>query len=182
MHLEWDKLRHWDGSQNKAFEELCCQLARCEQSVPLGSRFIRKGMPDAGLECFWQLPNGDEQGWQAKFFRTPPDPGQWSQIDGSVQTALEKHPRLVAHTICLPVDRPDPRIEGQKSFLDRWNEHNNKWNGWASDRGMSVKFEFWGTHEIWLRLTRSRFQQRQFLRRSSAGCERRHKSIQPCIF
>src|SRR3954449_10352321 len=64
---EWSKLRSWNGSQEKAFEELCCQVAAAEQ-MPEGCKFTRKGTPDAGVECFWTLPNGNEWGWQAKFF------------------------------------------------------------------------------------------------------------------
>ncbi len=55
MSINWGNLRPWDGSQHSAFEELCCQLAESEH-VPPGSRFVRKGAPDAGVECFWTLP------------------------------------------------------------------------------------------------------------------------------
>lgn len=96
MSIDWKNLRPWNGSQQSAFEELCCQLAACERT-PGGSIFIRKGTPDAGVECFWRLPNGDERGWQAKFFLSPPGPVQWRQLNESVKTALEKHPRLVSY-------------------------------------------------------------------------------------
>lgn len=64
MASDWNKLRSLNGSQEKGFEELCCQLAAGE-SHPTNSKFVRKGTPDAGVECFWTLPNGDEEGWQA---------------------------------------------------------------------------------------------------------------------
>jgi hypothetical protein len=83
MSINWQNLRPWNGSQPLAFEELCCQLAAYEQA-PNGSQFIRKGAPDAGVECFWKLPNGDEWGWQAKFFLSSPSKGQWNQLDKSV--------------------------------------------------------------------------------------------------
>jgi hypothetical protein len=150
--IDWHNLRVWKGSQNAAFEEITCQLAATEP-MPVGSTFIRKGTPDAGVECFWILPNGEEHGWQAKFFRSSPDPGQWSQIDDSVRTALEKHPLLKQYTVCLPVDRPDPRRDDQTSFLDRWNERVGKWEAWATAKAMAVTFVFWGDHEIGLRLT-----------------------------
>jgi hypothetical protein len=153
MATNWSKLRPWNGSEEKAFEGLCCQLAAGEQCPP-GSRFIRKGAPDAGVECFWQTPSGDEYGWQAKFFLAPPTPSQWAQIDESVETALEKHPRLTRYTVCLPVDRSDPRLSGQKSFLDRWNERVAKWVGWARKRKMSVDFVYWGDSELTSRLDR----------------------------
>lgn len=161
MMLNWQNLRPWNGSQHSAFEELCCQLAGYEP-VPPGSVFIRKAPPDAGVECYWKLPNGDEWGWQAKFFISPPSAGQWCQLDESVKTAIEKHPRLTAYTVCLPRDRQDPHIDQQKWFMDKWNEHVEKWTGWAKEKGMSVEFKYWGKHEIWERLSREEHRGRIF--------------------
>ena len=87
MSINWNNLRSWNGSQESGFEELCCQLASLE-SVPAGAEFFRKGTPDAGVECFWRLPSIDEWAWQAKYFRSAPNPNQWRQIDDSVKTAL----------------------------------------------------------------------------------------------
>jgi hypothetical protein len=155
VSLNWMQLRAWDGSQNRAFEELCCQLAHAE-SFPAGSRFTRKGTPDAGVECYWTLSAGDETGWQAKFFQSV-GKSQWQQLDESVKNALDKHPRLTRYTICLPFDRADPRIEKkgkkQKSAMSEWDAHVETWTQWAKDRGMEVSFEYWGDHEISERLS-----------------------------
>ena len=161
MPLDWSKLRTLNGSQNDAFEELVCQLANGE-SVPEGSEFVRKGSPDAGVECFWVYSTGEEYGWQAKFFTSQPSGQQWGQVDSSVSTALEKHPRLVEYTLCMAADRPDPRIQGQRSFLYAWNEHVAKWNGWAFTKGMKLQFRYWGTHEILERLSREEHAGRYF--------------------
>jgi hypothetical protein len=152
MPIEWARLRAVDGTQHRAFEELCCQLA-AQENVPDGSKFTRKGTPDAGVEALWTLPNGDEYGWQAKFFLSSPDGGQWQQIDTSVRNALGKHPRLIKYTVCLPIDRSDARVEGQKSFLERWNEHVEACKPWRTS-GTPVEFVYWGAHEIWERLSR----------------------------
>jgi len=161
MSINWRNLRPWNGSQNIAFEQLICQLTAYEQ-VPQGAIFIRKAAPDAGIECFWKLPNGDEWGWQAKFFLSPPDNNQWRQLDESVQKALEKHPRLTSYTICLPIDRQDPRLEDQKWFMDKWKEHVVKWQSWAEEKGRSVEFNYWGEHEVWERLSREEHRGRYF--------------------
>ena len=161
MSVDWNKLRTLDSSQRKAFEELCCQLAAYEEHPP-GATFIRKGDPDAGIECYWCLENGDEWGWQAKFFLRPPDDSQWQQIDNSVRTALNKHSKLTHYTVCIPIDRPDPRIKLRKSFMDRWNDHATKWQQWARDRGMSVEFVYWGKSEIIERLSREEHRGRSF--------------------
>lgn len=100
MSLNWMQLRPWEGSQNRAFEELCCQLAHAE-CFPAGSRFTRKGSPDAGVECYWTGPAGEEMAWQAKFFSSL-DAAQWKQLDASIESALEKHPRLTAYVSVCP--------------------------------------------------------------------------------
>ena len=161
MAVEWNKLQPRGGSQNTAFEMLVCQLAQYE-CVPDGGTFVKKGAPDAGVECYWQLPDGRELGWQAKFFTSSPTSQQWTQVDSSVKKALDKHPNLQSYTICMAVDRPDARIEGEKSFLDRWNERERKWKCWAAKRNMCVDFSFWGTHEIVERLSRDEHRGRHF--------------------
>jgi hypothetical protein len=149
--MDWSNLRPWEGSQNKAFEELCCQLAHADIPAP-AAHFYRKGTPDAGVECFWILPNGDEHAWQAKFLFELGS-AQWGEIDESVQTAIDKHPRLVKYTVCLSLDLPDARVTRRsgtrvKSLRDRWDERVAKWQTWAQQSGMAVDFEYWGQFHI----------------------------------
>lgn len=155
MSINWINLRSWNGSQQAAFEELCCQLASCED-IPKDAFFIRKGTPDAGVECFWKLADEKEYGWQAKYFLNPPDNGQWQQIDDSVQNAIEKHPKLSKYIICLPINRPDARIDGQKSCLEKWEERVKKWTEWATTRKMQIEFIYWGESEIFQRLSQEK--------------------------
>jgi len=161
MGIDWNTLRTLDGSQPKAFEELCCQLAAHESSLQ-GSTFVRLAAPDAGVECYWTLPNGDEWGWQAKFFTSPPTENQWKELDKSVETALEKHPRLTSYTVCFPIDRQDPRLEKQLWFMDKWNRRVEKWQRWAQAKKRNVEFPYWGEHEIFLRLSREEHRGRYF--------------------
>lgn len=161
MPISWDNLRHWNGSQNRAFELLCGQLVLCE-SLPFGSLFIPMGSPDAGVECYWQLPSGDEWAWQAKFFTSAPAEPQWWQMDDSVRKALDLHPRLTSYTFCLPIDRADPRMEEQNWHMDKWNERVGKWQQWSADREMVVEFLYWGEAEILKRLSRTENEGRYF--------------------
>ena len=155
--VDWHNLRTWSGSQQTGFEKLCCQLA-AHETVPDGSRFIAKAAPDAGIECYWIHRDKREWGFQAKFFLSPPGDAQWKQIDESVQRALEAHPFLARYTICMPVDRPDPRIKNQKSFMDRWKAHEKRWKALAAKnknrKGRTLRFEYWGTSEFLDRLAR----------------------------
>ena len=152
--LTWSSLRSLNGSQQEGFEELCAQLARAE--VPEGATFYRKGSPDAGVECYCILADGSEWGWQAKFFTASLVDAQWRQIDDSVRTALEKHPKLVRYYVCMPRDRPDARLDGKRSSLQKWHDHVEKWNGWATDRAMRVEFVWWGASELDHRLSQDR--------------------------
>lgn len=148
---EWTKLRTFHGSQQTAFEELCCQLARHEE-LGAGARFTRKGAPDAGVECYWTLPDGGEWGWQAKFFLEVPGASQWQQLRESFSTALAKHPRLVRYWVCLPQNRADPRVPGRASFQDRWDEFVTWCLAQARTAGRTVAVEYWGDSEIFERL------------------------------
>ena len=152
LGLDWNSIRPHGGSKAHSFEELCAQLARAES--PADARFERKGTPDAGVECFCVLQNEDEWGWQAKFFQKLGD-NQWTQIDRSVKTALEKHPSLTRYFICVPYDRPDGRKKNQQSALQKWGNHVKKWKRWAKKRGQQVEFIWWGKSELIQRLAKT---------------------------
>lgn len=147
MTIEWHNIR----SQSKGFEELCAQLGRVE--LPAGSKFERKGSPDGGVECYAVLADGAEWGWQAKYFFELGD-SQFSQIDHSVKTALEKHPRLAKYVVCVPLDLRDPRVKGRQSAKDRWDARVKQWASWADERRMSVEFEYWRSSELLEKLER----------------------------
>jgi hypothetical protein len=145
LDVDWQSICALGGSKADAFEELCAQLARA--TSPAGAAFIRKGTPDAGVECYAVLPSGDEWGWQAKYFSSQGD-SQWAQIDESVEHALIKHPELVKYFVCVPIDLSDARISGKKSAKQRWDDRVVKWKGLATKRGMSVEFLWMGSHEM----------------------------------
>ena len=151
IDVNWDSIRNVDGSQYAGFEDLCAQLARAES--PAHSRFVRKGTPDAGVECYCALPDGSEWGWQAKYFREL-NSSRWTQIDESVKTALEKHPKLARYFVCIPINLADARLEGRTSALANWEQRVAKWEGWSRERGLDVEFVWWGSSELLDRLSR----------------------------
>jgi hypothetical protein len=152
--IEFRSIRPIRGSANNGFEELCCQLAASED-VPAGSRFIRNGTPDGGVEGYLTCPDNSEHGWQAKYFFEIGN-SQWQQLDDSVQTVLEKHPALHRYTVCLPIDLPDARIGGQQSLRQKWDARVEKWAEWTADRNMYVEFDFWGQSQLLTRLALER--------------------------
>ena len=152
MNLDWSAIRPLNGSQAAGFEELCAQLARAES--PAGAQFERKGAPDAGVECFCAISDDTEWGWQAKYFTTLGD-SQFAQLDSSVKTALSRHCLLTRYFVCVPLDRPDARVAGKKSAMERWKERVSKWERWAQESGRHVDFVWWGSSELIERLART---------------------------
>ncbi len=156
--LDWTAIRPLDGGRENGFEELCSQLARAE--APGGARFVRKGTPDAGVECYLVLADGTEWGWQSKYFTTV-GASQWKQLDKSVKTAINKHPQLVRYYICVPLDLADARIVGKETGTqwttakNQWDDHVKKWREWAQDKNRNIEFVWWGSSEMLERLTRT---------------------------
>lgn len=145
--FNWNQIRTLAGSQQEGFEEFVCQLARLEP-IEESKKFIRKGKPDGGVECFWILNDGAEWAWQAKYFTSSLDNPQWEQIDKSVTTALDKHPNLTRYYIAIPYDPPDARIKGKKSLLQKWEERVQTWSGKANEKGMNVEFIPWWSSDM----------------------------------
>lgn len=151
--MNWNNIRPLQGSLQESFEELICQLAR-KENIEKQKTFIRKGKPDAGVECYWVLEGDTEIAWQAKYFLTSPNANQWGQIDKSVETVLDKHPNLKKYYVAIPNDPSDARIENQNSMLDKWNERVEKWKGWAEEKEMDVEFLPWWSSDMIERLQR----------------------------
>jgi hypothetical protein len=155
--IDFRRIRSVDGSQRTGFEELCCQIAELEkerESRLVSARYYRKAGEggDAGVESYYVLPDGDEWGWQAKyFFRLGKK--QWEEMDRSVSSVLEKHSRLVHYIICLPIDFSESRKKKELSQRDHWNRHVEKWTEWAGAKGRQIQFENWGAFQLRQRLT-----------------------------
>lgn len=160
IELDFTRIRSFDGSKDGGFEELVCQIAHLNKPKQ-GKNFIRKDGAggDGGVECYWILEDGSEHAWQAKYFTERLESSQWSQIDDSVRTAIDKHPRLTKYYVSVPKDLNDSRKIGRGgkqvvSSLDKWNQYVQIWTELAKDKGMSVEFEYWGRHELSMMLQR----------------------------
>lgn len=149
MSINWNNIRAIDG-QREGFEELVCQLAG-QEKIETQTEFTRIGKPDGGKECFWELENGDIYGWQAKYFINSLSNSQWSQVNDSVKTTIDNHPKLTKYYIAIPVDRPDGKGRG-KSMLQKWNDYVASWKEYALSKKMNVSFIYWGKHELEIRL------------------------------
>jgi len=108
---------------------------------------------DAGIECFLKHRNGDETGWQAKWFFELTD-GQIRQLDKSISQALTKHTRLTRFIVCLPFNLRDARLGKSRSELQRWQAWSNKWKRHARRSARSISISLWDATLLIQRLTR----------------------------
>lgn len=147
IDVNFRQIRAYDGSQDRSFEELCFQLIPVIDALPEGTRLIRHGTPDGGVEALAALPDGNVWAWQAKYLFAL-GAGEFAQLDKSVESALRSQPTLKRYVFFLPYNRPAGRVAGRKSAMERWNEHRTKWQAWATGKGMSVEFDYFGESEI----------------------------------
>ncbi len=129
------------GSQHEAFEELCCQLAH--RTVPKDMSYMRLhgAGGDGGVECFADHPDGNREGWQAKYVF---DIGSLlKQATASLATALKIHPTLTRYVVCFPFDLTGPTgrqgLSGQEKF-DNWRKEEEQK---ALKEGRQLTIEAW---------------------------------------
>lgn len=150
--IRFTNIRPLDGSQHTAFEEVCCQLA-AEQPAPKDSAFVRKGRGgDGGVECLRRYADGSEHGWQAKYVFAWSD-SLATQLDASIETALQAHPRLTRYTVCIPFDLPDARSKRAKSARQKWDDWRKRWVEGARADGRALTIDLWGQSQLISQLT-----------------------------
>jgi hypothetical protein len=134
-----------NGSQDDAFEEFCCQLARRDPAVPTDSEFVRfhGAGGDGGVECLWRDAAGDEYAWQAKFMFDLTKAK--AALDESIATAVKIHPRLRRYAVCLPFDLTGPTGKTKKdgtpssSQKERFDGYRGDWEAFAAAQGVPLK-------------------------------------------
>lgn len=134
------------GGQHEAFEELCCQLARL--GVPSGSSFVRlRGAGgDGGVECYTDLTDGSQIGWQAKFVFDIDT--LLVQLTESLKTALRIHPQLARYVVCFPFDPTGPTGRRGWSQIEKFNSWRSKSETAARRRGRQLDIEDWPASKL----------------------------------
>ena len=146
------RIRPLNGDRSIGFEEFCAQLARHDNAAAADSRFVRlEGAGgDGGVECYWELADGTEWGYQSKFL----DHLDKAQITASVETAIRIHPNLTRYVVCLPFDLSGRTGRRRSDQETRWTAYVAEWQQLAADRGLTVSFEKWPRSELIERLVR----------------------------
>ena len=144
---DFKTLRQWDGSQHRAFEELCFQL---RDPAPEGAVLIKTGNPDGGLEWYVTRRGGTQWGWQAKF--TFEIDTLLQLMERSLKTVIQKRSNCRRLTFCIPFDLPDAVEPGKrKSARQKFEDRKKTWR----DRipgAEKVRIDFWSAGDILQRL------------------------------
>lgn len=90
------------GSQTKAFEELCAQLARQTLNADVAFERYNGDGGDGGVECVVRVEEKVIKGWQAKFVNNVDD--LITQASSSLATAVKIHSTLKKYVVCFPFD------------------------------------------------------------------------------
>jgi len=158
--LDFTRIIAGVAGQRETFEELVCQIAR--RVPPNGSsefRRIHGAGGDGGVEAVWLLKNGEEVGYQAKYYVTSAGI-DWGTIDNSVDTALSTHPALTTMHIaiaCSLTGSTKRRTRAGAPTANGWSEwdaHKAKWIATAAALGRTVEFIPWTAPDLEELLTR----------------------------
>ncbi len=115
-------VRPLDGKQSQGFEELCVQLLPL-LAAELIERVVRvdgRG-GDGGVEAIAYTSCGLCIGLQSKFFSSL-ERAQWTQVDKSVNTAIDRHPELTRYLVCVPLERTPAQIDKWDSLVVAWRK------------------------------------------------------------
>jgi hypothetical protein len=126
----WQSIREWDGSQHRAFEELCFQLRK---PAPPGWETIKTAAPDGGVEWYDLAPDGSAaHGYQVKFVHSIED--LIPQAKKSAATVGENiaNRKIVRLEFLTPFDLSDPtpvtpRRRPRTGARERWNKNVAQW-------------------------------------------------------
>ena len=148
-NIDWNKLKPYINSKNHSFEELCYQIAKGLHEGKGKFTSIDDSGGGDGVEFYLTLPNGDQWGWQAKFYYPNKrlSDSRKKQIINSLKKACEKHPRLKKWFLCTPTNFTPSKARSQGEQV--WFENTLRQ---LIPPNMSVDLEHWGDSEFidWL--------------------------------
>lgn len=129
-------IRHWEGSQHRAFEEIAYQLLR--NDIPSGLKTVRTGNPDGVVEWYVTLPSDEEWGWQAKHVSSVE-----SLLNGmteSVKRVVAERPKCVKLTFAISMNLPSGTARGKNKSARR--KYEDKVAAWKASIPGADRIEF----------------------------------------
>ena len=149
--IDWSKLKTYQNDKRRSFEELCYQIAKELHGEQGRFTSVDDSGGGDGVEFYMTLSNGDQWGWQAKFYDFPPPPrlsvsNRKKHIKESLEKACEIHPHLKKWILCTPTDfTPDEQIWFANTLPQSIPED------------MNVELEHWGKSDFHTWLSEPRF-------------------------
>ena len=146
--IDWDKLEPYQGNKYRSFEELCYQIAKGLYEHEGRFTSIDDSGGGDGVEFYMTLPNGDQWGWQAKFYLDPSPRlsvgNRRRHIKESLITSCQKHPHLKRWFLCTPSNFTPKN--GEQSWFDDTLPK-------SVPENMDVELVHWGDSEFnnWIR-------------------------------
>lgn len=128
MPDDFRSIRSWDGSKNRAFEEICYQLLCEPEDLPpsVVGQPIRTGNPDGGVEWYVRASDSTQWGWQAKYIYETDT--LLSAMTVTVKRVTKERPDLTKLTFCIPYNLPAGTAGGQrKSARQRYEDTVESW-------------------------------------------------------
>ena len=175
MENEWHKIIAFNGSQANAFEELVCQVAMAETNTEFET-FERVGTPDGGVECYWQLKDNTEWGWQAKYYNDLSS-SEWNNIKISLFNAVSTHPKLTQYFVCLPHNLSDGR-KGRNTQKALWDKYKAEWIKALTKKGRKVELLLWNSTTIFSKLAKPTVAGTKYFFFSEIEIKESHLSLQ----
>ena len=147
--VDWSELEPYQNNIPHSFEVLCYQIATSlfEEIGPF-TPVDDSGGGD-GVEFYLTLENGDEWGWQAKFYypeKRLNKSNRKQSIVNSLKRACEIHPRLKKWFLCTPTDF----TPGEQTWFDNTLPQ-------SIPENMNVELEHWGDSDFNNWLSKPRF-------------------------
>ena len=158
--IDWSTLKPYQNDKYRSFEELCYQIAKGLHGEKGRFTSVDDSGGGDGVEFYITFPNGDEWGWQAKFYHPEPRLSKSNRkgaIEGSLKKACEVHPRLKKWFLCTPTNfTPDEQKWFDNTLrqsisedieIKHWGDSN--FNNWLSEPRFSGKLNyFFGKLEL----------------------------------
>ena len=140
MPADFRLIRSWDGSKDRAFEEICYQLLREPQDLPpdMVGRPIRTGNPDGGVEWYALRANGEQWGWQAKYIEDIDS--LLSAMTATVKRVVAERPNLAKLTFCIPKNLSGGTAGGRQT--PGRQKYDEKVAGWKEEIEGAKKIDF----------------------------------------
>ena len=147
--IDWSELKTYENNKYRSFEELCYQIAKGLYREKGHFTSIDDSGGGDGVEFYLTLENGDEWGWQAKFYYPEKrlNSSRKQSIKKSIKKACEVHPRLKKWILCTPTNFTPRkgRSQGEQVWFDSTLCQSIPPN-------MDVDLEHWGDSDLnnWL--------------------------------